>query len=417
MNGTTAKLALLGSLYLAQGLPHGFFSQAVPALLRKQGVSLTEIGLAMLLMLPWGLKFLWAPLIDRHGSARFGRRRSWIVPLQVGTIAGFLALAHVDPGRGLTSLMAGMGVVILLAATQDIAADGLAIALLRPGERGLGNGVQVGAYRLGMIASGGVLIGLSPQLGWAGVFYAMAGLVALTTLPVLLVREPPAAVGVGVERGLLASFLRQPGIDSWLVVLAVFKFGESFGVTMLRPNLVDRGVELSELGWILGTAGALAGLVGAVVGGLAVGRIGRYRALLAFAGLQALAVAGYAVIAAAPPGPLDLGMVTALCVFEHLASGMATVALFTLMMDRTRPHAAGTDYTIQASVVVLASGLAAMVSGASAERIGYAAHDLVAAGICLLALPAILWHLARVRRGVTEAHAANGAPSTVDAER
>ena len=95
MNGTAAKLVLLGSLYLAQGLPHGFFSTAVPALLRRQGLSLTEIGLAMVVMLSWGLKFLWAPVVDRVGSARFGRRRSWILPLQLGTIAGLLALSTV----------------------------------------------------------------------------------------------------------------------------------------------------------------------------------------------------------------------------------------------------------------------------------------------------------------------------------
>ncbi|MBL9105771.1 MAG: MFS transporter [Myxococcales bacterium] len=402
MNGTAAKLLLLGSLYLAQGLPHGFFSQAVPALLRAQGQSLTEIGLAMLLMLPWGLKFLWAPLVDRVGSARFGRRRSWIVPLQAGATLGLIALAQLEMPAGMTSLMAGMAVVILFAATQDIAADGLAIALLRPDERGLGNGVQVAAYRLGMIASGGVLIGLSQQLGWAGVFYAMAGMVALTTLPVLLVREPAPAVEARPGRAVIAEFLRRPGVGSWLAVLAMFKFGESFGVTMLRPNLIDRGVSLPELGWILGTAGALAGLAGAMLGGWLVGRCGRWRSLVAFAGLQALAVAGYAALAGQPAGPLDQRLVLGFTVFEHLASGMATVALFTLMMDATRPHAAGTDYTIQASVVVLATGLAAALSGASADRLGYVWHYLLAAGICLLALPAIARHRGRLRRGETE---------------
>jgi MFS transporter, PAT family, beta-lactamase induction signal transducer AmpG len=398
MNGTAAKLALLGSLYLAQGLPHGFFSQAVPALLRKQGVSLTEIGLSMVILLSWGLKFLWAPVVDRVGSARFGRRRSWILPLQAGAIVGLVALAQVDVVHGMTSLMVGMAVVILLAATQDIAADGLAIALLRPDERGLGNGVQVGAYRLGMIVSGGVLIGFSPVLGWTGVFYAMAGLVALTTIPVLLVREPDAPAGARAGPRVFREFMRQPGMDSWLVVLVVFKFGESFAVTMLRPLLIDHGLDIAELGWITGTVGALAGLVGAMVGGVMVGRFGRRRMLLVFAAVQALAVAGFTLLGLAPPGPLDMGLVVGICVLEHLTSGMATVALFTLMMDATRPHAAGTDYTIQASTVVLASGLAATISGASAQALGYAAHFVVAAGLCVLAIPVIVLHFARVRR-------------------
>ena len=87
---TASKLLLLGSLYLAQGLPDGFFRQALPVMLRAEGVSLEHIGLASLLALPWGLKFLWAPVVDAVGSARFGRRRSWIVPLQVLAVAVFL---------------------------------------------------------------------------------------------------------------------------------------------------------------------------------------------------------------------------------------------------------------------------------------------------------------------------------------
>lgn len=392
MNGTAAKLVLLGSLYLAQGLPHGFFTTAVPALLRRQGVSLAEIGLAMVVMLAWGLKFLWAPLVDRVGSARFGRRRSWIVPLQLGTVVGMLALARVDVQHGMSSLMAGMAAVILLAATQDIAADGLAIALLRPHERGLGNGIQVAAYRLGMIVSGGVLMIFSAELGWSGVFLIMAGLVALTTVPVLVIREPDAPRPERVAWGAFAEFVRLPHMRSWFVVLVVFKFGEAFGAAMLRPHLTDLNVSLPELGWITGTVGALAGLVGAMAGGLLVNRFGRWRALLGFAAVQAAAVASYALLPRPGAGAVSMQLVSALCVLEHLSSGMATVSLFTLMMDKTRPHVAGSDYTIQASTVVLASGLAAGVSGISAQSLGYQTHYLLAAGLGLLAVPAIAAH-------------------------
>lgn len=402
MNGTAAKLVLLGSLYLAQGLPHGFFATAMPALLRKQGVSLTEIGLSMVVMLSWGLKFLWAPVVDRFGSARFGRRRSWIVPLQLGAIVGFVALAHVDVLRGLPVLMLGMAAVILLLATQDIAVDGLAVALLRPEERGLGNGVQVAAYRLGMIVSGGVLMIYSAELGWSGVFYAMAGMVALATLPILFIREPDAPRPERVVWGAFREFVRLPAMGTWFLVLVVFKFGESFAVSMLRPHLTDLGVTLQQLGWINGTVGALAGLVGALIGGWLVGRFGRWRMLLGFAGVQALAVASYALLPM-PGEALDMRLVYGLCVTEYLSSGMASVALFTLMMDSARPHVAGSDYTIQASTVVLASGLAGGLSGVSADAFGFTVHYLIAAGLAALAIPAILLHRMRV----------GGAPSTV----
>src|SRR5690606_5955510 len=148
---SAGKLTLLASLYLAQGMPYGFFSQFLPAMLRAQGVSLEGIGLASLLALPWALKFAWAPLVDRHGSARFGHRRGWIVPIQLLTVVTLLALSQVDPTVEIQAMLAGVLLLNLLASTQDIATDALAVTILRPEERGLGNGIQVAAYRLGMI--------------------------------------------------------------------------------------------------------------------------------------------------------------------------------------------------------------------------------------------------------------------------
>ena len=397
--GTTSKLLLLGSLYLAQGLPDGFFRQALPVMLRAQGLSLENIGLAALLALPWGFKFLWAPLVDGRGSPRFGRRRSWIVPLQLTAIVTFLLLSQADPRHGLAPLLVGVLLINLLAATQDIATDGLAVALLQPEERGLGNGVQVAAYRLGMIVSGGALIILHEEIGWATPFYALAGISALALIPVLRTAEPLAPPQAPASLRVFAELLRQPGMGSWLLVIASYKFGEAFGVAMLRPMLVDRGVSLTDLGWITGTAGFVASLVGAMIGGALVGRFGRYRILAVGGAVQALAVVSYAALAA---GPLELWRVYAICSFEHFSSGLATVPLFTMMMDATRPHAAGTDYTAQACVVVLATIAASSLSGFSAEPLGYAGHFALAAGLCLLGLLPALAHRARVRRGATQ---------------
>ncbi len=364
---TASKLLLLGSLYLAQGLPDGFFRQALPVMLRAQGVSLEHIGLASLLALPWGLKFLWAPVVDAIGSPRFGRRRSWIVPLQLTAVAVFLLLSQAEPQRGLTPLLVGVLLITALAATQDIATDGLAVALLRPEERGLGNGVQVAGYRLGMIVSGGVLIIFHEQIGWANTFYALAAAGALSLVPVLCTREPAAPAQAPASLHVFRELLRQPGMTSWLLVIATYKFGEAFGVAMLRPMLIDRGLELADLGWITGTAGFIASLVGALLGGALVSAFGRHRMLLVCGVVQALAVVSYASLAL---GPLDLGRVYLVCSFEHFSSGLATVPLFTMMMDATRPHAAGTDYTAQACVVVLATivaGVAERILGARAR--------------------------------------------------
>lgn len=381
-------LGLLSVLYFSQGLPFGFFVQALPAVMRQQGVSLAAIGLGTLLTLPWALKLLWAPLVDRRGGSRLGARRGWLLPLQLGSVALLVALAFVDPAHSLAWLVVGVLLTNLLAATQDIAADGLAVDLLRRHERGLGNGVQVAGYRVGMIVGGGALLVAFEHLGWAWTFAGAALLMLLATGPVWAFREPPRPVGERSRaepsvRQTLRWFTRDPERRWWLVVLALYKAGEYLGTSMLRPFYIDRGLGLADLGVLLGGVGFCAGLVGALVGGTAVQRLGRRRALLGFGVLQAAAVAGYAwSVAPEAEGVRIWGPV----VLEHLASGMATAALFTLMMDRCRPEHAAADYTLQASLVVAATSAAAALGGSTAQWLGYGPNFLLGGAASLFAV-------------------------------
>jgi RhtX/FptX family siderophore transporter len=385
-NDMPAKMGLLGSLYFSQGLPFGFFTQALPVLLRKQGLSLGEIGLASLLAIPWALKFLWAPVVDRHSIRRIGRRKSWLVPLQLTSVAILAALAS----SGRTNSMAVLtGAVLLLnfvAATQDIATDGLAVDMLAPSERGFANGLQVAGYRVGMIVGGGLLLILHDRLGSAGTFGAMAGLTALATLPIIIAREPQRS-GPDEERpSANIHFLRRPGAARLLLLIVAYKAGDAFATGMLRPFLADAGLSLKDIGWLLGTVGFVAGLVGALCGGVLVNRLGRKNALVGFGLLQAAAVAGYAYLAI---GKRSFAALYTLCAAEHFAGGMATAALFTCMMDWCSRRASATDYTVQASAVVVATGIASALSGFSAQALGYFAHFCIATALALGALAAV----------------------------
>lgn len=381
------KLALLGCLYFAQGLPFGFFTQAVPALLRERGVALPAIGFASLLALPWAFKFAWAPWIDRYGSARLGRRRSWILPLQLASALLLAALAAFDPARGLGPMLVGALLVNLLAATQDVASDGLAVDLLGPSERGPGNGVQVAAYRVGMIVGGGAILAAVAARGWAWACFAQSALLLLVTAPLAFYREPPPAApppGGALTEALLAA-VRRPGVLPWLALIGAFKGGDALATAMLSPLLVDAGLGLAELGWIRGTVGSAAGLAGALLGGALVPVLGRRPALVAFGALQGVGVALYVPLALGAAAPSAFA---ALVGVEHALGGMATAALFTVMMDACRPEAAATDYTLQACAVVLASGLAAALSGVLAEALGYAGLFGLSAA---LAFAAAVW--------------------------
>lgn len=393
------RLGLLTSLYFAQGLPFGFFTQFLPVMLRQQGVSLQAIGASYLLALPWSLKFLWAPLVDKYGSERFGKRRSWIVPIQAITVVTLVGLSFVNPTGALKALFLSVLLFNILASTQDIATDGLAVDTLREKERGLGNAIQVAGYRVGMIVGGGLLLPLYERVRWHGTLLAMAVAMALASVPIILHREASTARVAPVDqgpyrsggaftnaaKGMLQSVTafgwRRPGILAWVFMLLTYKTGDSLASGMVRPFTVDMGASLSDIGWMLGVLGFSMGLLGAVVGGALVNALGRRRALVSFGLLQALSVMVYAWIAFARPG---IGALAFAAAFEHFAGGCATAALFTVMMDVCRPSKSATDYTVQACAVVIATGTASSLSGVATAIMGYGAMFALSAVLCVL---------------------------------
>jgi MFS transporter, PAT family, beta-lactamase induction signal transducer AmpG len=378
---TFSKLGLLGTLYFAQGLPFGFFGTVVPVKLREAHWDLDKIGLAALLASPWAFKFAWAPLLDRVWWKRLGRRRTWILSMQVLTVI-VLAIAALAGSSSIPLLFGATFTANLLAATQDIATDGLGVELLDDAERGAGNGLQVGAYRFGMVIGGGALLLFEKQLHTAGMFAVMAALALLATLPVALAEEPPLPPK---PESIVANehFLRRPGVWPIIALLLVYKAGETFASGVQKPFLVDNHYDLEAIGLMTGLVGSTAGIGGALLGGFLVTRIGRRRSLVLFGLGQAVAVTGYSYLAMAPPTTAALYVV---CTVETFASGAATAALFTCMMDWSERFSSGTDYTTQASTVVWAQLGFGMVAGFSAHAFGYATHFAIAGVLCVLAV-------------------------------
>lgn len=399
---------LLASLYCAQGLPSGLIAHALPVMLRQQGGDLALIGLLKLLALPWLLKALWAPWVDRIGSARIGHRRGWILPLQAILIAALLALSLIEPGRWsgpiLPLLVATLLLINLAAATQDIATDGLTVRLLPERWRGLGNSVQVGGYKVGMIVSGSGLLLVVDSWGWSAAVTAIALLLLLVSLPIWRFDEPRLAPRLTTTtetarsprllfdhyRGLFA----QPGMGMWILVVLTFKIGDSLGSPMIKPLLVDAAWSSAQIGQLT-LISSVAGIGGAVLGGALLTRLGLRSSLLLFGALQATGIAAFALIAA---GHTAVGTVYAIAVAEQIADGMSTVALFAAMMHWCRPGHEGADYTLQASAQVLLASLVGAFSGVLAKAAGYGALFAGAgvAGVVTLLLVAL--HFAREAR-------------------
>lgn len=377
------KLGLLSALYLAQGLPFGFQATALPIYLRERGLSLTAVGFAGALSLPWVLKALWAPLVDRYHAPSLGRRRSWLIPLQLALVAacGLTALVHAD----LTALLVMIFVLNLLAATQDIAVDGLAVDLLSEGELGLGNAAQVCGYKVGMIAGGGLLVLASSKLGfgWTGVFVAMGALTALVLLVVLLWREPPPVARAPTEKaeppvtllGVLTTLRRAISRPQgmWLLVfIGTYRAGESLVDAMFKPFLVDAGFTKEQLAEWLGTYGLVAGLVGSLVGGLLASRLRVWSVLFWAALARCVPLALQADLAdAVRQGALDDRIVIVVTCAEHFASGVLTTSLFAFMMSRVDRTIGASHYTLLASIEVLGKSPGAWASGVLCERLGY----------------------------------------------
>jgi MFS family permease len=388
----THKISLLIALYLAQGLPYGFFTLALPVLLRDAGYSLKTISILSWLSLPWALKFFWAPYLDHRGT-----RRAWLLTLQLSSIIAAIVLTQLDLDSGFVALLIAAFLFNIIAASQDVVTDGLAVRLLDPRERGLANAIQVGAYRVGMILGGGLLLWIFARTNWTVMFTCMAVLLAFTVIPVLSLREPQNAAPVHhwttpqLAIGWLNRLL-SPGMLGFIGLIFCYRYGDQMITTLLGPFLVDQGLDKEAIALMKGTVGSATSLVGALLGGWLAFSAGRRQAVL----ISGVAQAGtFTLYIAAALGAGGTGLLWVATVVEGVIGTMATVALFTLMMDASDPEHAGTDYTLFASVIVLVSIVGNYSGAAIGDALGYAAAFSVGTVLALAGCLAVVWVLDR----------------------
>jgi PAT family beta-lactamase induction signal transducer AmpG len=389
------KILLLSGLYFAQGLPFGFQAVALKAYLRQAGVSLEVLGYLSALSLPWVLKALWAPLVDRYYSVRFGRFKSWIVPMQSLLLLTCAAAAFVPPDQT-RSLLVLVFFMNLFAATQDIAVDGLAVDLLSESELGPGNSAQVVGYKIGMLCGGGLLVWASQWIGWAGLFGCMAGFIAIVLVGVLLWREPPPShlrdarggdsgagdSGTQTLRGvmaLLAGQFRSP-TGRWLVAFVLtYKLGEALCDALFTPFLIDAHYTPQQLGLWVGSWGMGFSVAGSLIAGALVWRWPIWRALAVVCCLRALPLAAqWWLTLLDAPQPPEIIVVT--CA-EHFFGGMLTPCVFAFMMARVDRSIGATHYTLLASLEVLGKGVMSFYSGVIGVALGYSGAFALGVGL------------------------------------
>ena len=393
------KIILLTSLYTSQFLPSAFFFQGLPVFMRQQDTSLEVIGLLGFLTLPWMLKFLWAPLIDLYGWSKWGHYKSWIVGIQSLLAIVLVACSNIDASENAAVLFGSVFLIVTLAATQDIATDALAFNLLTPSERGWGNGIQSAGRSIGGIIGGGVMLLVLNQVGWHMSLWILAATVLLALLPLLKYRETrhhtqpdsfaketPGATNQTSQTPAyfktLLSFFRRPGVWHWLFFIWLYVTGTSIASSMFRPLLVDIDLSMAEIGWIKGIVGSVAAIIGSLLAGGLIQPLGRRRALVMFGLLQAIAVLALILPAI---GITHKAVLYTVSSGELFARALATTALFTVMMDKSREASAGSDYTLQSSAYMIGHhvGIPAF-SGFIASSVGYTGVFSISFLFCLL---------------------------------
>lgn len=383
-------MGLLSALYFVQGLPYGFQTTALPVYLLTQGKTEMVVSSLGLLAAPWSAKALWAPLVDRHGSERIGRRKSWILPMQVGLAATCAAAAFVPVGGALSLLLGLVFLMNLFAATQDIAVDGFAVDLLEPHELGWGNTAQVVGYKLGMLTGGGLLVWASDVIGWRGLFLAMALLSLGVFGVVALAREPRRVVDTDAPEGeqlswsvlkerLLAA-LRLPGTGWLLLFIGTYKLGETLVDVLFKLFLVRAHFEAWQIGLWVGTWGLVASLLGSFVGGWLASRMPILGAVALASCLRVFPLCGEWWLATY--GPTAPGVIT-VTMAEHFFGGILTTTMFAFMMSRVDKRIGATHYTLLASVEVLGKTPGGPLGGFLLTRLHWSYAQLFLLGTVL----------------------------------
>jgi len=378
-----SRLSWVGALSFASGLPYFFFNETIPVWLAQEGVSLAGIGLASGASMPWVLKFLWAPFVDRIGS-----RRAWIRTCLVLLAVATALLAVADPTHHGAWLGALLLFYVTLSATQDIAIDAYTIETTSGRELGVANSVRIGAYRGASFVSGALLVYVAARQGWNAAFLAGAGItVALAAGSFTL---PDTSRGSQHAQALaepIVALLRRPGI--WAVVLfaLLFKLDISAMDPMTKPFWVARGLTLDQIA-VLSTGRVLATLAGATLGGVLASRIGLFRALWTMGLVQLLSSLGYAVAAGSPADP---ALITGAALFEYFAAGLGTAAFVAFLMSVCERRYAATQFALLSAVYALSRWAVGLVSGVLAEQLGFAHYFLLTFALGVPAYALLPW--------------------------
>ncbi len=394
------KLVILSLLYFAEGLPFGLIELNFPVYFREHGMSLAHIGLLSLLSLPYALKFFWAPAVDF-----IGKRRHWISATQFLMAILLFLLVSLDPGHRSLLLWACIAALAIASATQDIAIDAYSIELLKPSEMGIANGFRQAAYRVAMILAGNVSISLAAWIGWTWPYLLAAGVLMACSLvslrlPHIEVERPRFSVQSVVIS--VRDIISRPGFILVVIFILLYKLGDLAMGPMVRPFWLASGLTLEEIGWVTGSLGLVASIIGGLAGGFFILRFGIFHGLWFLGIWQCVSNLTYAWVAAYP----EYGHygIYAASLVESFCAGLGTSAFLAFLMSISKKEFSATQYAIFSALFRLTGIIAGSLSGWATENMGYALYFTLT---FFLSLPAFLF-IFHARRWIPSDNNATG---------
>jgi PAT family beta-lactamase induction signal transducer AmpG len=391
---SSRRIAAVLLLGFASGLPLALTAGTLQAWLAVESIDIKTIGLFTLVGQPYTYKFLWAPLMDRYTPPFLGRRRGWLILTQLALLGAIAFMGTVNPRESPWLLAAVAFCVAFLSSSQDIVFDAYRTDVLREAERGPGAAISVLGYRVAMLVSGGGALIVADQfLGWSAMYFLMAALMGIGIIATWFAPEPedgpraPKSLAGAISEPLKEFFSRQ-GAWLLLVLIVLYKLGDAFAGSLTTAFLIQGpGFTATEVGAINKALGLAATIVGALIGGAWMVRLGLYRALLGFGMLQAVTNLGFMFLALV--GKNYALMVTAVGA-ENLCGGMGTAAFVALLMSLCDKRFSATQYALLSALSAVGRVYVGPASGFLVSAIGWAPFFFLT---FVIALPGIglLW--------------------------
>ena len=382
----------------SSGLPLYLLFSLVPAWLRSEHVDLKTIGLFALIQFPYTWKFMWAPLLDRYVVPALGRRRGWMLLTQIGLLLVIATMGVFSPQNDLRTIAWVATLLAFLSATQDIVLDAYRRELLSDAELGLGASVHVSAYRIAGLIPGSLSLILADFLPWSAVFITTALFMLPGMAMTLLVQEPHRATPPKTLREAVVEpfheFITRQGWRSALLILIFlffYKLGDSMCTALATPFYMDMGFSKTQIGLIAKNAGLWPAVIGGLLGGLWMVKIGINRALWLFGAVQITSIFGFAWLASvghhAEITSVELTQLAIVIGLEALGVGLGSAAFGAFIARTTHPAYTATQFALFTSLLAIPRTFANAATGWLVEQMGWKGFFLLCAA---LAVPGML---------------------------